>query len=92
MIYLSGGGEVYIRCVMTSEERRGSDVRERLHSAPDPAMPISTQSDNEHLLYVVNVSLKKTFVGIERAYTRVISPTLGTAETNTVYSVAYNSL
>lgn len=92
MIYLSGGGEVYIRCVMTSEERRRSDVRERLHSAPDPAMPISTQSDNEHLLYVVNVSLKKTFVGIERAYTRVISPTLGTAETNTVYSVAYNSL
>lgn len=92
MIYLSGGGEVYIRCVMTSEERRRSDVRERLHSAPDPAMPISTQSDNDHLLYVVNVSLKKTFVGIERAYTRVISPTLGTAETNTVYSVAYNSL
>ena len=77
---------------MTSEERRRSDVRERLHSAPDPAMPISTQSDNDHLLYVVNVSLKKTFVGIERAYTRVISPTLGTAETNTVYSVAYNSL
>lgn len=92
MIYLSGGGEVYIRCVMTSEERRGSDVRERLHSAPDPAMPISTQFDNDHLLYVVNVSLEKTFVGIERVYTRVISPTLGTAETNTVYSVAYNSL
>ena len=92
MIYLSGDGEVYIRCVMTSEERRGSDVRERLHSAPDPAMPISTQFDNDHLLYVINVFLEKTFVGIERVYSRVISPTLGTAETNTAYSVVYNSL
>ena len=26
-------------------------------------MPIATQFDNDHLLYVVNVSLEKTFVG-----------------------------
>ena len=63
MVYLSGGDEVYRKCLMTSEERRGSDVRERLHSAPDPAMPISTQFDNDHLLHVVNVSMEKAFAG-----------------------------
>ena len=91
MIYLSGGGEVYIRCVMTSEERRGSDVREKLHpliqQCPLPLSLITTTC-----FTWLMCPWRKHLLGTERVYTRVISPTLGTAETNAAYSVMFSSL